>query len=184
MGFTFWQNFSAEFRMEILNHMTFGHNKSEWTNATDVGTTTVKCLVQQSSKFTNESLGNHQLTLPFGHLIYIFGFIGILIVLKSLLTKIMMVENKPEDSEYIMSMCETAATYKITLQRCTDNNKSPLTPPNSPCMGQPLNTPVTSTPVFFSGTHCCSLSSLNGGSLYYGERCPLSSPEGSTKCLV
>ncbi|XP_071989332.1 uncharacterized protein [Engystomops pustulosus] len=162
------------------DHIKFSYNPIDWSNDTDVHPHPVKCLVQQSRTFPNETFGDYQFTISLGDGIFIFGFICILIVLKSLLTKITMVENKPEDTEYVMTMYETPTTYKISLKKCTNNNNYSLTPPNSPRM----STVVTSTPVFYSGTRCCPLSNHEDGGHYYGERSVFSSPEGSTKSLV
>ncbi|XP_077150021.1 uncharacterized protein LOC143815074 [Ranitomeya variabilis] len=167
-------------QLSVQDYKKFGYKQIEWSNGTAIHSATVKCLVQKS----NETFGDYRFTLSVGDGIYIFGFIGVLIVLKSLLTKITMVENKPEDSEYVMSTCSTYATYKITLQQRTNNNNVLMTPPNSPCMVQTLSPPVTSTPVSYSGTQCYPLSNFTGGRLYYGERCLFSSPDGSTKSLV
>ncbi|KAM4045269.1 uncharacterized protein ACNLHF_009075 [Anomaloglossus baeobatrachus] len=158
----------------------YGYKQTELSNGTANHSTTVKCLVQKS----NETFGDYRFTKSVGDVIYVFGFIGILIVLKSLLTKITMVENKSEDSDYVMSTCATQATYKTTLQKCTNNNNVLMTPPNSPCLAQSLSPPITSTPVSFNGNRCYPLSNLEGGHLYYTKRFLFSSPEGSTKSLV
>ncbi|XP_073440728.1 uncharacterized protein [Dendrobates tinctorius] len=166
--------------LSAQDYIKNGYKQIEWSNGTAIHSATVKCLIQKS----NETFGDYRFTLSVGDGIYIFGFIGVLIVLKSLLTKITMVENKPEASEYIMSTCSTHATYKITLQKRTNDNNVLMTPPNSPCMVQTLSPPVTSTPISYSGTRCYPLSTFDGGRLYYGERCLFASPDGSTKSLV
>lgn len=121
-----------------------------------------------------------------GDSLFILGFVAILVVLKSLLTKITMVENKPEESEYVMSMCDVPTTYKITIKRRVSAvyTNATVAPPNSPSSAQEISMSILGSPVSYNGNPCCVLSNHDRERLYYGARCLFSSPDGSTKSLV
>ncbi|XP_063806580.1 uncharacterized protein LOC134987665 [Pseudophryne corroboree] len=164
---------------------TFSYDQIEWSKRMNVHPSSASCVDQHSHNLPNKTLGEYRMGLSIGDGLYIFGFICVLIVLKSLLTKIMMVETKPEDSAYVITMCESPPnTYKITLQRHKTNNSVPMTSSKELCLGQTQNTASTRPPMFYSGSQCFPLSNLDGADPYYGKRCPVSSLEGSANSLA
>ncbi|XP_040195625.1 uncharacterized protein LOC120928699 isoform X2 [Rana temporaria] len=172
----------------VQENVNLDYNLMEWSNKTQGKTSSVGCITQYPHNFLNRTTHEYGPTLSVGHSLFILGFIGILVVLKSLLTKITMVENRPDDSEYAMSMCELPTTYKITIQRRVSavytKRDVTATPPNSPCLGQTLSMSLIGSPVSCSGNQCYGLSKHDRERLYYGARCLFSSPDGSAKSLV
>ncbi|KAM5181892.1 uncharacterized protein ACMZJ9_002311 [Mantella aurantiaca] len=159
----------------------------DWSNGATGQAAPVGCLTQYPHNLSNRTTHEYRMQLSIGDGLFIFGFIGTLVVLKSLLTKITMVENKPDHSEHVMSTCESPPTYKITINRRVsvvyDKSNGKVTPPNSPGLGQALSMSLIGSPVSYNGDQCCGLSNHDKQHLYYGAQCLFSSPD-STMSLV
>ncbi|MEE6467914.1 hypothetical protein FKM82_008109 [Ascaphus truei] len=154
---------------------TFGG--MELQNQTRIHSTSMNCLPQKmSSSPPNETSNKYHVPISIGDGLYVFGLIGIFIVLKSLLTIITMVENKPRDSEYVLSKCKPPVPNKTPVQTMESVT---ITTPNSPASCQKLNTSISS-PALHSGNTCYPKPNLDKGGQECGGRCP----EGSTKSPV
>ncbi|OCT93802.1 hypothetical protein XELAEV_18011473mg [Xenopus laevis] len=163
------------------------YDKLDLLNRTRIHSASRNCLTPIPSGFQNETSETYEMQISIGDGLYVFGFIGILILLKSLLTMINMVEDKPNDVSYTLPKHKTFTSTTIHYQNkypVLDQKESILmTPPNSPHLFQARNSFLPSL-TFFSGNRCFPPSNLAVGDQENEFRCTFSSPQGSTKSLV
>ncbi|KAE8621549.1 hypothetical protein XENTR_v10004872 [Xenopus tropicalis] len=144
------------------------------------------CSAPIPSSFQNETSEPYETQISIGDGLYVFGFIGILILLKSLLTMINMVEDTPKDNGYTLPKHETFTSTKVHYQSkdtvLDQKGSIMVTPPNSPHLCHTRNFFVPSL-TFFNGNRYFLPSNL-AEDQENERRCPFSSPVGSTKSLV